>query len=188
MDEPSAKKFRSSSSSSGIDFDSIAQEVLVNKTRVPYSKLKPSRQYEVKKEIAYSIELIFRKYKVDESKDGIDCLRYVEKSLYESHPGQVVSHDTVVAKQMSILTLPKRKELIRHLTHHGDALNEEALAIFPSLRPQSEHLLAATARKKRADKIDLQFISDFMHNYCRYVINVSVVCELMMTHIIMTIY
>lgn len=161
--EPSAKKFKGS----GIDFDSIAHEVLVDETTAPYSTLRSSRQYEIKKEIANSIELLLRKYKVDESRDGVDCLRYVEKSLYQSCPGQVVSHDSVITQQMNTLTLPKRKELVRHLTHDGDALNEEALAIFPSLRTQSEHLLVTTSRKERADKIDLQFISDFMHDYCR---------------------
>ena len=161
-DEPSAKKLKS-----GIDFDSIAHQVFVDKSRVPYSSLKSSRQYALKKEMASSIELLFRKYKVDESEDGIDCLRYVEKMLYQSCPNEIVSHDSVIAEQMKTLTLPKRKELVRHLTHDGERLNEEVLALFPSLRTQSEHLLGANSRKERADKIDLSFKSDFMHNYCR---------------------
>ena len=54
---------------------------------------------------------------------------------------------------------------ILHLTKNGE-LNNEILLAYPDIRPRSQLLLGAE-RKMRKDKIDLQFISDFMHDYCR---------------------
>lgn len=55
-------------------------------------------------------------------------------------------------------------------TDTDEVLNEDALALFPSLRRRSADLLGTGARKTRSDKIDLELISDFMHDYCRYVL------------------
>ena len=121
----------------------------------------------IKKELSRLVDLFFREYKIQDESDCVDCLRYVEKSLLESQPDKVISHDDVIDEQMATLPLRERKQLVRLLTHSCGELNNDALAIFPSIRIQSEHLLGASERKTRSNKIDLQFISDFMHGYCR---------------------
>ena len=47
------------------------------------------------------------------------------------------------------------------------ARNDDVLAELPTLRKRSEELFQQSERKEREDKIDLQFVSDYMHNHCR---------------------
>jgi hypothetical protein len=178
--EPSPKKLKlgsddslplwSSSSSSGgtSSFESILlNAVLQNEVTLDYSMLKKSRKYEIKNDFKDALDMLFRQYKMENEADCVDCLRYVEKYLLNSQPGEVPSQDEVMEKQMSALTLPQRNELIRLLTHQRDQVNTEMIALFPSLRKRSERLLKSVDRKPRSDKIDLKFISDFMHGHCR---------------------
>ena len=65
-------------------------------------------------------------------------------------------------------SLKDRNHLIRLLTHHSNGtVNENMVALLPQLRDRSSILLASTGRKEREDKVDLQFIVDFMHSFCR---------------------
>ena len=47
------------------------------------------------------------------------------------------------------------------------AKNDNVLAELPTLRKRSEELFQQSERKEREDKIDLQFVSDYMHDHCR---------------------
>lgn len=153
---------------SGIDFASFVYDVVENDTVIDYSEMKPSRQYVIKGILKDSVDKIFRKYKIDNKSDCVDCLRYVEKSLLQSEPlAQPINSDEIIQDQLSKLSLPSRNQLVRLLTHSEESLNEDVLNLFPSLRAKSEHLLISGIRKERVDKIDLKFISDFMHAYCR---------------------
>lgn len=152
---------------SGIDFDSFSHVITEGKGRAEYSSLNKSRKYFVKNDIKNNIDMLFWKHKVDNVQDCLDCLRFVEKSLLQSKPVQDLDSDTLIQSVMTKLKLSERNLLVKLLTHTNEDLNEDILKLFPSLRAKSEHLLGAGKRKTRSDKIDLSFISDFMHGYCR---------------------
>ena len=96
--------------------------------------------------------------------DCLSFLNYFEKDLAESS-GRA-NLDTAISNQIESLTLPETNQLISLLSHQNGELNNEILLAYPVIRPRSMLLLGAE-RKMRKDKIDLQFISDFMHDYCR---------------------
>lgn len=161
---------------SGIDFASFAHDVVENDKVLDYCNLKSTRQYEIKSTLKESVDKIFKQYKVENKSDCVDCLRYVERALLQSQPQQqsIIYNDTVIQDQLTKLSLPSRNQLVRLLSHSEETLNEDVLNIFPSLRAKSEHLLNTGRRKTRCDKMDVTFISDFMHAYCRYL--QSVLC------------
>ena len=109
--------------------------------------------------------------------EALDFLDYVSKDIRrKKRLGAMDDIDVIVNKQLKTLPLKERNQLISLLTHQQEDkghLNEQVLYQIPSLRKRSEILLAHTKRKIREDKIDLQFVSDFMHNYCRYVYYLS---------------
>ena len=95
-----------------------------------------------------------------------EFLRSAEKTLgFES---QTECHfRTVIEEQYKSLGQMKKKALVLLLTHRDGALNEDVLQHLPFLRRRSRSLLSSPDRKEREDKIDLTFISDFMHEHCR---------------------
>ena len=110
--------------------------------------------------------------------DQLEFLQYMEYSVTgkknKKRHVDITPFDSTVEFQLKSLPLTERNELIRLLTHKpgeeddDDVINEEMLTLLPSLQNRSMILLEKNARKQRADKIDLKFISDFMHDYCRY--------------------
>ena len=95
-----------------------------------------------------------------------EFLRSTEKTLgFEPQTEQRLR--TVIEEQYQSLEQKKKRALIPLLTHRDDALNEDILQYLPLFRERSRRLLANPDRKERDDKIDLTFISDFMHEHCR---------------------
>lgn len=155
---------------SGIDFDSCLHTI-TSDSRMEYCNLKMTRQYIIKTAIKDVVKMLFHKYKIEDDSDCKDVLRYLENQLCGPRAQEVLTanNDALISRVLDPLTLPQRNELIRLLTHSGDELNAEVLAVYPTLRARSETLLATNRKRKtRSDKIDLQFISDFMHEHCRY--------------------
>lgn len=99
--------------------------------------------------------------------DSLAFLRNVEKELgYEDQKS--VDFREAVEAQYNSLDQPGRRTLISHLTHNNGALNEDTIACLPFMRERSVKMIENPVRKERSDKIDLGFISEFMHDYCRY--------------------
>lgn len=80
-----------------------------------------------------------------------------------------LNYDNVMQEQLDSLNLRKRNDLIRTLTHTSTGVNDNMLNHFPKLRGRSLELwnININPRKIRSDKIDLQFIDDYMHSICR---------------------
>ena len=124
--------------------------------------------------------------------DQLEFLQYMEYSVTgkrnKKRNVDITPFDSTVEFQLKSLPLTERNELIRLLTHKpgeedDDVINEEMLTLLPSLQNRSMSLLEKNARKQRADKIDLKFISDFMHDYCRYdrVHHKLIICQTIIT-------
>ena len=125
--------------------------------------------------------------------DQLEFLQYIEYSVTgkrnKKRHVDITSFDSTVEFQLKSLPLTERNELIRLLTHKlgeeddDDVINEEMLTLLPSLQNRSMSLLEKNARKQRADKIDLKFISDFMYDYCRYdrVHHKLIICQTIIT-------
>lgn len=156
---------------SRLDFDSIAHIITSSDSSgKSFSEMGQTRQYAIKNEIKNEVDKLFLKYKVNSDSACLQCLKFIERNHHTQAVGEPkVQNDAVIARLLSKMKLSDRNQLIRLLTHDDEELNEEILEIFPSLRARSETLLETGQRKERRDKIDLQFISDFMHAQCRYV-------------------
>lgn len=77
--------------------------------------------------------------------------------------------EEVIGGQLKSLDLESRNKLIQLLTHTADQLsvNHDVLELLPCLIKRSTELLQRDNRKVREDKIDVKFVSDFMHSICR---------------------
>ena len=80
-----------------------------------------------------------------------------------------------------------KRSFIKLLTHKDGEINEDIVSALPFLAIRSKSLLEQPVRKVRSDKIDLDFISEFVHNYCRYVDTSTIIdpvaCSLIMLYI-----
>ena len=136
-------------------------------------KLKPHKlkhkscQNKVKAEMKQQVFDMFSRNQFD-AEDAVDFLHGVEKEL-DHVPNEIADFREVVQDQYQSLSQTKKRSLVSNLTHKDGELNVEMLECLPFLRNRSVKLLANPDRKEREDKIDLSFISDFMHEYCRYV-------------------
>jgi hypothetical protein len=147
-----------------IDFNTLNDEVFEDTSQESFEKKSTSRQYAIKQEIKNKLNELFIQHRMDNVGDCVEFLSYFEKSLN----GAVrTSHNSAILDQLSTLNLSQRTHLIRLLSHTNGAPNEAILDIFPAMRERSTHLASFVDRKVREDKIDLQFVSDFMHDYCR---------------------
>lgn len=140
---------------------------VVNETKSTkkFGDVKTSRKYEIMRGISDQMMALFAHNGIDTVDEGLEVLQYLETQICK-HRDKISK--TIMDDQLASLELSDRTSLIRLLTHCGDKLNEDVLQMFPSLRARSKLLLGIMGRKEREDKIDLQFIVDFMHNYCRY--------------------
>ena len=130
-----------------------------------------TRKYEIKLKMKQDLMGIFNEEKMV-TEDCLEFLKYMSKELHSI--SKSTPFDQVITSQLDTLGLQERTSLIRSLTHCNGALNQDMLKIFPVLTKRSAKLLASGPRKVRRDKIDFKFISDFMHNHCRYVRNCAV--------------
>lgn len=126
-----------------------------------------SRQNKVKAGMKNQLFDLFSQHQFNAS-DAVNFLHDVEKDL-DYEPEELCDFRKVVEEQWCQLSQPDKRSLISTLTHKGGELNNDMLKCLPSLRSRSEKLLANPDRKERNDKIDVTFISDFMHDYCRQV-------------------
>lgn len=165
------KQRRSETGLAFVDFDSCANMVITADDVVgkSFSDCGQTKQYAIKNEINNEVHKLFQKFNVDSNAAISECLKFIAKNHQQAITARTTKNsDDVITRVLSGLSLADRNQLIRLLTHSSNHLNAEVLEIYPSLRARSETLLAAGRRKERCDKVDLQFISDFMHDYCRY--------------------
>ena len=98
--------------------------------------------------------------------DIVTFLRDYEKDICfeerESRTCREAIHD-----QFNQLSQGQKRVLIPLLTHRDGRVNADVTAALPFLSRRSEELLENPVRKERADKINLDFISEFMHEHCR---------------------
>ena len=131
----------------------------------PFADKGTKRKYQVLNDMRSEFLALCRKHYMTDVQDVLHFLKYVEAYITDDKNRMVAS---TIEDQLKTLRLPDRNHLIRLLTHVDDRLNHDMLCLFPSLQARSTLLLGITERKVREDKIDVEFISEFMHNYCRY--------------------
>lgn len=153
-----------------------------------YHKYSKKHQQKLKNDICDELGNVFTAHGVHHKKDILNIIKSFETNHVGAnndigdpralHPAEL---EKAFEKQLTTLSLKERYALIRRLTHitnnntdDDDAddatmLNEDMLMIFPFLRTRSEHILNVdrVGRKIRNDKLNLEFISDFMHDHCR---------------------
>ena len=167
---------------SKVTFSSFAKEVLVSEDsskKLQFGELSKTRQYALKQEMKKMLNSMFDKNRMDDEW-RLEFLQYMEKDVLCGRVASSQENCLVMKKQLDHMSLQDRNTLIRLLTHKEQAvdenyceennvtvINEDMLDIFPSLRNRSRLLAKTVQRKTRDDKIDLEFISDFMHKYCR---------------------
>ena len=142
-----------------------------------YAETHTGHQYKIKADLKRKLFEMFTGQGMNR-KHSLDFLRYVEHDLRTEEPQDVVNCRRAVEEQYNTLSQPQKRTLTTLLTHKmtegvddeiNTVLNEEVLSVLPFLRRRSVRLRANSGmRKIRQDKIDLEFISDFMHNHCRY--------------------
>jgi hypothetical protein len=136
-------------------------------TKMRYEKKGKDRQRNIKNEIKQDFYDCLSKHGVSKTNDGLDILDHIRKSLGEKT--EVTDCRSAIYNQLkSLASLQDRNKLIQLLTHnsHGE-VNNDMLKVFPVLEKRSKELASRRERRVREDKIDLTFISDFMHDYCR---------------------
>ena len=130
-------------------------------------------QQEIKRNICKAIFEQFDKYKVYFVDDMWNIMGYVRDQI-GPQKDTTLARDSI-SKQYWSLPLPKRNEFCRLLTHQCSSenmkveLNEDVLTVLPFLRKRAKELLISdeVGRKVRSDKINLMFIENFMHDFCR---------------------
>ena len=153
------------------DFADSADSISMNTSQVPFHLKDPSRQKRIFRDMTMELDNLFSKYNISKK---ADCQSFLNYCLNNQGPTKLEEDINVaLTKQMASLSLPARNELIRSLTHQKTEdgsliVNEDLVGLFPVLEKRSRQLLLKTERATRKDKIDLQFVSDFMHDYCRY--------------------
>lgn len=168
-EEEEAKTLRNSSalSSSMLTFSAVtSNEALVDDMR-DFGELSRSAQYRVFRAIKEEMIRLCTLNKLSDQ-NITEFLEYIVSDITRERRTVPSNLDAIIKQRMSSLSLPERNLFIKFLTHSSDGtLNIPVLNLLPSCKNRSEQLLHQKARKVRNDKIDLQFISEFMHDYCR---------------------
>lgn len=139
-----------------------------------YDELSTKYREQVRREIGQSIFKQFRMSRVNfTAGDMIDVVKFCCINMIGGDQTWDPSFHEKIRKQYNSLSLDERNNLCRLLTHipNDGGLNEEMLSVLPLFfRKRSEILLRTDrdgGRKERNDKVDLQFIVDYMHDICR---------------------
>ena len=103
------------------------------------------------------------------AQESVQLLHDIEKKMGFKIKKNIDVQNAVEAQFKSLEELSDRRSLVKLLTHSSGKPNEDILDFFPFLRSFSEHVFHHPERQMRSDKIDLTFVSNFMHDYCRYV-------------------
>ena len=144
----------------------LGNRMLVRKV-TPFSEKKSSRQYEIKSAIRDQVFNLCQDESMSDE-EILDLLDYAKREYIRLM--KMVDQEPQLALEAALKgrTLSERNQLTRLLTHTAEGeLNEKMLQIFPTLRCRSVGLHTASNRKEREDKINTQFIVDFMHDICR---------------------
>ena len=172
------------------------RKVILSKLEKKFKDRSKTNRYKLFWEIKEQLfTTIFVTQRMDDcdAKEFLDyAMRDLDNTAVGNEKRQQQAQEDIFNEQLKSLSLVERNQLYRLLTHEkpqGDddggywSLNEDMLGLFPFLRKRSSVLLnnMRDGRKTREDKIDLQFISDFMHNYCRCVMT-FINCSLRFTN------
>ena len=136
-----------------------------------------SNQYKALSAMMRKLFDMFDEYCLERD-DALAFLQVAQQELGHE-PEEATNFRNVVQEQYSSLTQKEKRTLIPLLTHtnNGATVNESVLQCLPFLEDRSRYLLANPERKVRDDKIDLKFISDFMHDHCRYIFICNAICN-----------
>jgi hypothetical protein len=98
-------------------------------------------------------------------------LGYISKELIGESPEITCVQKELKAQIEGLSCLSERNTLLTLLTQNGTKLNSAILEYLPDFVKRSTTLLGnkGMKRNRRSDAIDLQFVVDYMHDYCRYI-------------------
>lgn len=129
---------------------------------------KSSRQkYRIKAEMKASIFKLLNKHEVNSSA-SLEFLHELISELSKNKREEELDLCNEIKTQYESLNQPGKRTMIKSLTHINGEINEAIVRHLPFLKARSLKLHNQPARKTRSDKINLSFISDFMHDHCRY--------------------
>ena len=90
------------------------------------------------------------------------------------HRDEDVAFVQAAEAQYSSLSQPDKRVFTKLLTLTDGIVNKDMVNHLPFLKKRCIKLHKQPERKDRSDKIDLSFISDFMHEHCRYFVHLAV--------------
>lgn len=143
--------------------------VTTDKTQLPFQHKQPQNQRKHRCVMYEELNRLFDDHAMDNRDDCIEFLDcYKKAKLGGDVSSKVINAEDALVAQMNSMPLADRNTLLRLLTHTREGtLNEDMIRNYPSQRDRSMHLLTHPDRKQREDIIDLEPISEFMHDYCR---------------------
>jgi hypothetical protein len=159
----------SSSSSSSCLKTAVPSSASFMKDRPHFHEQTNKYQTELKRNIKRKFDESVDDANITRQQDVDDVLQYIKED-YEVADTGTLNFRGVVENQLKKLSLPNRNTVISLLTHdQNGSVNEDVLKALPGLRQRSNALLMSGGeRKVRSDKIDLEFVNRYMHDYCRY--------------------
>jgi hypothetical protein len=131
----------------------------------PFADKEKSHQFKVKSAIKTKMFSLFDA----EQFTAEEIVNFLHEYEYNVGyvPQETIACGEAIKNQYDKLAQSEKRTLISLLTHRDGMLNQSVLDALPFLRQRSEELLQNPVRKVRSDKIDLDFISEFMHEHCR---------------------
>ena len=137
---------------------------------VPFEELSSSYQSQVRRKICNSFFDIFDKHNITRPDDMRGCVKLLNEDIGAS--SNEVPLAEAIFMQQSNMTLAQRDDFCRLLTHDVESEPvEHILQHLPrAIRNRSRQLSKndkSGGRKSRRDKIDLDIIEEYMHDYCR---------------------
>jgi hypothetical protein len=140
----------------------------------PFDEQEPKYQQNLRHKVLQQLQHILSDIQMDHREDIQELLDYLSKSLIGESKETVDCQTALQSQIHNLINLGDRNDVIRLLTHTNDgSFNTDVLALLPDFAKRSATLLEQIGkkRKRRSDYIDLQFVSDYMHDYCRYCIH-----------------
>jgi hypothetical protein len=136
-----------------------------------YEESSTSTQYRARLELERVLNSFFHHNKIQRKTVKGDLLeKYSNK--YEIRPTlQALAQDVaaVLEQKIKSLALQERNTIISLLGLDSEGLDEKVLNVLPFMKERAQQLLAKKdkPRQQRCDAVDLEIISDFMHEISR---------------------